>query len=276
MTELRFGFGSVVVLVAFSCLAPTPASAGAIGYVGTGGFGAAGTVVDASCFTCTFSVTSPFDTGVLLDGLRVTGVANETIQQVGGFTTTALLRITDILAIDTNLNGAPVNDNLYLFSDQFNPSPIGTGGVGIVGSYVNAVAPVGGDIAFASMQAQMQFNLVAVQPGQFTIGSSLTTPPTFVSCFGCSPVPFWEAARGPIVVGTTQLVGVLNFQLAGAGSSVSLPGSVILDENDPQAFQSEVPEPGSLTLNIAGAALMVIAWLVRRGRARVPVPKALR
>src|SRR5207253_1760549 len=143
-----------------------------------------------------------------------------------------------------NLNGAPVNDNLYLFSDQFDPSLAGTGGVGIAGSYVNTVVPFGGNIALASTQAQMQFNLIAIQPGQFTIGSSLTTPPTFVSCVVCSPVPFRESARGPIVVGTTQLVGVLNFTLSGAGSAVSLPGSVILDENDAQAFQNDVPEPG--------------------------------
>src|SRR5438552_2287455 len=122
MTGLGYGFRAVVVLVAVSCLAPTPASAGAIGYLGTSGFGFAGTVVNASCFTCAFSVTSAFDTGILADGLRVTGVANETIQQVNGLTTTALLRITNILAVNTT--GGAVNDNLYLFSDQFDPSPI--------------------------------------------------------------------------------------------------------------------------------------------------------
>src|SRR5205823_178431 len=105
-----------------------------------------------------------------------------------------------------------------------------TGGVAIVGSYVN--------VSLAAVQAQLQFNssLVAlqpsaVQPKPFTINASLTTPPT-------STPSFWESARGPVTPGTIQLVGALNFQLAGVGSSVSLPGSVLLDVNVPQAFQS--------------------------------------
>src|SRR5437879_12019492 len=83
MKGLKFSIAAVALGIAL-CMMPATASAGAIGYVGSAGFGFAGTVVDASCFTCFFSVSSAFDTGVLPDGLRVTGIANETIQQVGG------------------------------------------------------------------------------------------------------------------------------------------------------------------------------------------------
>jgi len=250
------GFVAPIAILSTSC----NVYGAAIGYVGTAGFGSSGAVFDDTCFTCVQSYTSNVAFG-LPDGFSFSGTVNESITQVGGFTTSAYLRITNILVQDTT--GLPINDNIYLFSDAFSPSAVGTGGVGIIGYYGNTLLPRGGPVA-ASVQAQMQFELIAVQPGTLTLGSSLTTPPTFVNCAGCSPVGFHEFARGPILLGTTQLVGVLNFQLSGLGSAVYLPGSVILDDNDPALARSEVPEEDPVTLVVSGLAGMVLLMFRRR------------
>ena len=240
--------------------APICVSGAAIGYVGTAGFGSSGLVLDDSCFTCIQSYSSNVAFG-LPDGLTFSGNVSETLTQVGGTTTSAYLRVTNILVQDTT--GRPVNDNIYLFSDAFDPSIVGTGGVGIVGSYVNTLRPHGGPVV-ASMQAQMQFEQVAVQPGVLTFGSSLTTASTFVNCLACSPFSFSEFARGPVLLGTTQLVGVLNFQLSGLGSAVYLPGSVVLDDNDPAVIKSETPEAASNLL--FGLGLLALPFAIRKSR----------
>ncbi len=244
-----------VTLIGVLCT-PFDVFGAAIGYVGTAGFGSSGVVFDDSCFTCVQSYTSNVAFG-LPDGLSFSGTVNESIAQVGGFTASAYLRITNIVVQDTS--GLPINDNIYLFSDAFSPSLVGTGGVGILGYYGNVVLPRGGPVA-ASVQAQMQFELVAVQPGTLTLGSSLTTPPTFVNCAACSPLGFHEFARGPILLGTTQLVGVVNFRLSGLGSAVYLPGSVILDDNDPALARSEVPETDSVRLVLSGLLGMLLMF----------------
>ncbi len=236
-------------------VSPLAVSGAAIGYAGTAGFGSSGTVFDDTCLTCVQSYTSNVAFG-LPDGLAFSGTINESITQVAGLTTSAYLRITNIVVQDTT--GVALNDNIYLFSDAFDPSIVGTGGVGIVGLYGNTLRPLGGPV-IGSIQAQMQFEQIAVQPGFLTLGSSLTTPPSFVNCRACSPLRFYESARGPVLLGTTQLVGVLNVQLSGLGSAVYLPGSVVLDDNDAALIRSETPEMSPLFL-CAGGLLGLSLW----------------
>lgn len=254
-------YTGIGILFALSMLSTSRnVSGAAIGYIGTAGFGSSGLVLNDSCFTCTQSYTSNVAFG-LPDGLAFTGTVNESITQVSGVTTAAYLRITNIVVQDTT--GLPINDNIYLFSDAFNPSIVGTGGVGVVGYYGNTLQPAGGPVS-ASVQAQMQFEQIAVQPGALTFGSSLTTASTSADCVACSPVRFYERARGPVLLGTTQLVGVLNFQLAGLGSSVYMPGSVVLDDNDPGLIQAEAPEAASALLFGIGLIGVAVAGRKRK------------
>ena len=85
----------------------------------------------------------------------------------------------------------------------------------------------------------------------------------------CSPCLsstfFWEATRAPIVPGgVVQLVGGINFTL-NPGSEIYLPGSIVLDSNDPNTFLSEVPEPASFaTLGAGMLAVGLARWRSRR------------
>lgn len=266
MKRRRAGRGlcAAVALIGALCALPSQSRAGAIGYVGSAGWGVAGFINDLSCITCVQTWTSPFSV-TLADGLVVSGIANETFTQVGGFTTSAYERITNIAAINTGLG--PVTDNVYFFSDAFSPSLPGTAGVGIVGYYGAAgiLGPTGGFYS-ASSQAQMNYLFAPVFGFVGAPGFSLTTPGTFATCAPClNPFFFFEAARGVSAGGVVQLVGGINFTLA-AGSEIYLPGSVIIDDNDPSVYQSEVPEP--TTFAGLGGGLIALAWIRRRGRKR--------
>jgi hypothetical protein len=246
-----FRRGILAAALAAALFMPRSASAAAVGFEGTGGWGVSGAVFDFSCGTCLTTWTSPFSV-LLPDGLAVTGLFNETFLQVGGASTYAWLSVTNVTA--TNLGALPVTDNIYFFSDLFSPSVPGSAGVGIAGYYGAAglVFPTGGFYS-ASSQAQMNYLFAPYNLGVAPVGFSLTTPSTFVICAPCvSNTRFFELARAPIVPGgVVQLVGGINFTLA-AGSQIYLPGSLILDANYPELFASEVPEPASFALLGAG------------------------
>jgi hypothetical protein len=63
--------------------------------------------------------------------------------------------------------------------------------------------------------------------------------------------------------GVVQLVGGINFTLA-AGSEISMPGSLIIDDNDPGQYDSETPEPASLAT--VGGGLLLAGLASRRLR----------
>ncbi len=94
-TRLSLGFVLAIAILG----TPYEVSGAAIGYVGTAGFGSSGVVFDDSCFTCIQSYTSNVAFG-LPDGLSFSGTVNESITQIGGFTTSAYLRVTNILVQD--------------------------------------------------------------------------------------------------------------------------------------------------------------------------------
>lgn len=250
-------------------LLPTKLNAAALGFAGTAGFGIVGNIGSvAGCLlaVCAFdSGNVAFNTGILADGMQISGFVRQVITESLGTTTSALLLVTGISATNTNIGGPNISDNLFVVSDQFDLSIAGTAGVGIIGSYVSN-AGRGGNISFASTQAQMNYLttglITQANFGGPLTGFSLITPATFVSCFVCSPVPFWEATfinNAP--AGVEQLIGAINFTL-GPGSSAVLPGSVLIENNDNAAIIAELPEPGSMLL--LGTGFLLLGYRVRR------------
>jgi len=266
MKGLKY-YSSAVALFAAICIIPTSASAGAIGVVGTTGFGIVGGfglnpggIGNATCATCVFTSQDAF-AFVFADGLAVSGVIAQRDVEVAGVTTSALMRVTNLTFADIGLGA--ISDTMYFFGDQFDPSIAGSAGVGIIGQY-QSTAGFLGDIPYASAQAQMNYVQAIVAPG-VPVGFSLTTPATFVTCVVCSPVGFWESARVPLAPGGVQeLVGALGVTLQ-SGSAVVLPGSVLIDDNDPTDYLNEVaPEPGTVAL--LGSSLIGLVALARRRR----------
>lgn len=268
MRHLRNKSTWAIALLAFLCALPYNASAGVLCAVGTAGFGCAGPGVVNDAGGGAFSITNANLVFTLADNLVLGFTINETVTGNAGVnpTTSAYLRITNLVAADVGPN--PVNDNIYLFSDVFNPGVAGTAGVGVVGAY-GAIPGIGVIPTFgvysASSQAQMNFLFAPVGLGGPLAAPllSLTTPSTFAFGIPGPARAFYEWARAPIGPGVVQLVGGLNFQLT-PGSEVYMPGSMIVDENDPSQFNSEAPEPASLTG--MGSGLVAIAWMLRRRR----------
>jgi hypothetical protein len=234
-------------------LMPDSASAALLGFEGTGGFIVDGPGIGAlpACFpvACDSGFVA-FNTGALLaDGMNVSGLVRETVLGDGaGGTASALLRVTNIVATNTNIGGGLISDTLFLVSDVFNPSVAGTAGVGIFGSF-QSTAGVGGNISWAQTQAQM--NYLTTPVGAFggpIVSFSLTTVSPFVTCVACSPIGFGAFAfANPVAGGIVQLVGAINFTV-GAGSQVVLPGSLLLEDNDEASILSETPEPATFLL----------------------------
>jgi hypothetical protein len=263
--NLRKWLGAAVTLAALSFL-PAQAWAGTLCATGTGAaWGCAGPGVANLQGAGAASFTNLGVNFVLADGLAVSFDINESITgNLGaGATTSAYLRITNLVAKNVGLNA--VTDNIYIFSDVFNPAVAGTAGVGATGFYgANGIGllPAAG-FYNASSQAQMNYLSIAspglpvAPPGTF----SLTTPSTFAIGAPAVPFRFFEAARSPIGAGTVQLVGGLNFTLA-AGSEITMPGSWIVDDNDPSLYASEVPEPAAFGLVSSG--LLGLGAVVRK------------
>lgn len=260
---------AALTITALSGIFTINASAAALGFTGTGGFIVAGGIGDLAglCAAGCDSGFVPFNTGALLaDGMVVSGLVRETIQEDGlGDTTSALLRVTNIVATNTNVGGGAISDTMFLVSDQFDPSLPGPVGVGIIGAFLSN-AGLGGNISFDSTQAEMNFlttGLItqAAFGGPLT-GFTLDTVDPFVSCVACSPVGFWAADLGfDPVGGVEQLIGAINFTI-GPGASIALPGSLLIEDNDNADIQSELPEPSTVLL--LGGALGGIGLLRRK------------
>ena len=258
-----------MAIAASSWLAPGNARAALLGFQGTGGFIVDGPGIGAlgACFpvACDSGFVA-FNTGALLaDGLNVQGLVRETVLGDGlGNTASALLRVTNIVATNTNIAGGVISDNLFLVSDIFNPSVAGTAGVGIFGSF-QSTAGAGNNISFAQTQAQM--NYLSTPIGAFggpIVSFSLTTVSPFVTCVACSPVGFGAfAIANPVAGGIVQLVGAINFTV-GAGSQVVLPGSLLIEDDNDASIISETPEPGTLAL--FGSAMAGLGFVRRRRR----------
>jgi hypothetical protein len=255
-------FSGVAALSLALLTLPQTATAGAIGYIGTGGWGLAGPgVANATCVTCVFTWTNLGINFVLADGLAVTMDANETFVEVGGFTTSAYLRVTNVVA--ANLSPNLVSDNIYLFSDYFDPSLAGPAGVGVIGEM--GTLGLGAGFYGASVQGQMNYLISPLINPLAAPGFSLTTPSFAIDCTVVGPCPVgWyglTAFVGLAPGGVQQLVGGLNFTLA-PNSTIVMPGSMIVEDNDNAAITSEIPEPVSLSL--FGGGLIGLAMLRRR------------
>jgi hypothetical protein len=241
-----------------------PAHSAALGYSGTGGWATAGVigVTGGVCNPVCDSGFVPFDTGVLLDGMEISGQVRQIIQEAGGNTLSALLLVTNIVATNFNVVNT-ASDTLFIVSDQFDPSVPGPVGVGIIGAFV---ANLGGNIPLSSVQGQMNFlttGLItqAAFGGPLT-GFTLNTTQPFVACLLCGPVPFATSNFGVDAAGgVEQLVGAINFTL-GPGASIVMPGSFLIEENDNEAITSEVPEPA--TAGICGGSLVALGLIFRR------------
>jgi hypothetical protein len=252
-------------LLTILCAVPKNGAAGELCGIGTGGWGCGGPGVANLQGVGNVSITNLGVNFVLADGLAVSFNINESItgNLGGGATTSAYLRITNLVAQDIGLGA--VNDNVYIFSDVFNPAVAGTAGVGAVGYYgasAPGLLPAAGVYA-ASSQAQMNYLLAPLLLPGVAPGFSLTTPSTFAVGAPAVPFFFFEAARANIGGGTVQLVGGLNFQLT-SGSEIAMPGSLIIDDNDPSQIDAEVPEP--MTLSLMGCGMLALAFAGRRFR----------
>lgn len=264
-----FVLAGALVSAAFLTV-PNTASAAIIGFGSGNGFATAGQVNNIACANCVLNPAFVNFGLVLADGMAIQGSVREAVVQAGGNTTTALLQVTNIVVTNTNALGSGLlTDTLFLISDVFSPSLAGSAGVGIIGAYANTGIGNGlNDVDFAFTQAQMNyktggalFALGVGGPGSF----SLTTGGVGVTCVGCGPIGFWQSVRinGPIV-GVIQLTGGISFTLA-PQSQAALPGSLLIDDNDAEAFQSEAPEPA--TLGLMGSALAGLVWKFRRRKA---------
>jgi hypothetical protein len=258
-------FFAVAAIAASFGLFAGQAQAAAVGIAGTatGGLfvafgGGVGNFINACPVgVCVFSTGfGAFTTGVMADGMSISGFGNETFVENNGVTTSAWFSITNIVA--TNFGAAADSDNLYLISDWFAPSLAATAGVGIIGSFIN-----GGGFPGDSTQAQMNYLTTPIGAG-IPAGFSLTTAAVTVPGGAPSPLPFVTSVfvNGPIV-GVEQLVGVVNFSL-NPGDSEFLPGSLVIEENDPASIMDDAPEPGTFAL--FGGALAGLA-ILRRKRA---------
>jgi hypothetical protein len=258
----------VLALMALLCAVPYNASAGVLCAVGTSGFGCAGPGVADFSGAGNVSITTLGVSFVLADGLAVSFDINasSTGNLGAGATTSAYMRITNLVAQDIGFGA--INDNIYIFSDVFNPGVAGTAGVGAVGVYGAipglGVIPAAGFYS-ASSQAQMNFLFAPVLGPAAAPALSLTTPSTFAIGAPALPFSFYEWARTPIGPGVVQLVGGLNFQMT-SGSEIYMPGSLIVDDNDPSQFNSEAPEP--ISFAGIGSGLVAIALLMRHRRRR--------
>jgi hypothetical protein len=88
-----FPLFAMLAFAAAICAIPKQASAVIIGFTGTGGFGTVGGLVNINCAPCSFvSGSADFDTGLLADGMDITGTIREIFREnAEGFTTSALL-----------------------------------------------------------------------------------------------------------------------------------------------------------------------------------------
>jgi len=264
IVDLRSLCASAALLAAL-CAVPN-SHAGVLCGIGTAGFACGGPGVANLSGLGNVSVTNIGVNFLLADGLSVSFDINESITgNLGaGATTSAYIRITNLIAADVGLGA--INDNIYIFSDVFNPGVAGTGGVGALGVYgaipAFGVVPAGGFYS-ASSQAQMNFLFAPVLGPAAAPGFSLTTPSTFAIGAPAVPFSFFEVARGPVAAGTVQLVGGLNFQMT-SGSEIYMPGSLIVDDNDPGQIAAEVPEP--MTLSLMGFGMLGLGVLARRRR----------
>ena len=258
--------GTLGAALVGACLLSNTASAGLLCAVGTAGFGCAGPGIANDSGLGFTSITNLGVNFLLADGLAVSLDINETFTGNLGAnpTLSATMRVTNVVA--QNLGPLAVSDNIYFLSDVFNPSVPGTGGVGAVGQYGAAAAlgapPVAG-VYSASSQAQMNFLFAPLFGLGLAPGFSYTTPSTFAVGAPALPFTFYEWARGPAAGGVVQLVGGLNFTLA-PGSEIFLPGSVVVDDNDPATFISETPEPA--TFAGIGSGLVGLAMYFRGRR----------
>jgi hypothetical protein len=246
---------------------PNQANAAIVGFTGTGGFVAVGGVGNVGlCFpiACDSGFVAFNTQNLLADGLNVQGQVRQiVVGDAFGNTVSAQLRVTNIIATNTNIGGGLISDDFFIVSDIFNASLPGNAGVGIVGSF-QSVAGVGGDVA-ASTQAQMNYLSTPIGvPVAPIVSFSLTTVSPFVNCIVCSPIPFFASAFvNNALGGIRQLVGAINFT-AGPGSQIVLPGSLILESNDEAAITAEAPEPETMLLMGVVLSGMVAIRKLRR------------
>ena len=190
----------------------------------------------------------------------------QTVQENAlGRATSALLRVTNIVATNTNARGGILSDTLFLVSDIFGPSLAGSAvGVGIVGSFVGDGF---GTTSFAQASAQMNFLTTPLNNFNAPLaGFTLNTVNPFVTCVVCGPIGFWAATFGVDNVGGVQeLIGAINFTI-GPQSSVVLPGSLLIETGDNASITSELPEPA--TFGLLGLGLGGLGVMKRRSRAR--------
>lgn len=252
----RVSFSASIVL-AFCCTLPDQASAFLLQF-GVGG-PTAGSIVNVGAANVNTGLIPFTFVGA---NATVAGMYGEYIKDVGGATTAAMLKVTNLSI--TNTSGVAINDNLYMVSDIFNPTLVPKPGwAGAKGSYL------GGPGDLVTTQTQMNFLTTPINAFVPPTGWSITSPA--VSLF--NPAVFYELGTGTVGAGVRQLVGVFNVQLPALGDAVFLPGSIELTDN---MLTSEfggtdadpiVPIPPSIVLLGSGLAGLAI---VRRKRTECP------